>query len=657
MPSAAEADEAQRQEKEEELTRRILEKFKGVSNTSIFNLSSYPLSPLERILLGLGLKYIPTPSRTTYKDRYFSLKRSVAKLDRRLKLAFHFFDSPSKFDPYIPFNSHAPPWQPDLPPHIATLIDSYTKNAFYEARKQLSVSIPNCSDIDALIHKTLHNLLTNPAIVIKPADKNLGLCIMNRVAYKIMCLKHLNDTSTYLRIDSFNPTQCFDALRAILIKYSLLYSSKKRDRSEQHLTLSRLAACLLQLNEPPNHPRLRVAPFYCLPKLHKSYSDSIPPGRPIVSSQSTVTYYTSQYLDKRLQPFIKSLNTPCSSSRSVIRDMHDFTVPTDSVFLCADVRSLYPSIPIDYGLHLVRHTLTNHPEFFSPDDVNLILDLLEWVLKNNYIIFDDSVYLQIKGTAMGTPTAVSYATIVLYAMEKPILTRQPMLYYRRYIDDIFAITSRDSAIAFVNDFNSLNTSIQLESVTQDGTGIFLDLQFSFQEVDNVLHVHHTIYQKPLNKYQYIPPMSLHKSTFFDNFIVQELSRYRLACSSPDDYDRIVPVFIERLLCRGYSPLYIFPLLNKVPARDNLLQKLLTHTTVPREDRRLQSPLIVLDLPPLSPRPNWSYIFQIPADIRRLGEYKRAFSCTNVMIGTRNPPNIAKLTTRSNFASTSPTPHS
>jgi hypothetical protein len=262
-------------------------------------------------------------------------------------------------------------------------------------------------------------------------------------------------------------------------------------------------------------------------------------------------------------------------------------------------------------MNLVRHTLSDHPEFFSPDDVNLILDLLEWVLKNNYIIFDDIIYLQIKGTAMGTPTAVSYATIVLYAMEKPILTRQPMLYYRRYIDDIFAITSLVVAIAFVNDFNRLNTSIQLESVTRDVTGTFLDLKFKFLEEDNVLRIHHTIYQKPMNKFQYIPPMSLHKPAFFSNFIVQELSRYRLACSSSADYDRLVPVFIERLLCRGYSPLYIFPLLDRVPTRDNLLQKLLTQTAVPRVDRRLQSPVIVLDLPPLSPRPNWNYIFRSP----------------------------------------------
>jgi hypothetical protein len=313
--------------------------------------------------------------------------------------------------------------------------------------------------------------------------------------------------------------------------------------------------------------------------------------------------YTSVYLDKLLQPFIKTLTTPCFSSRSVIKDMHKLSIPTGHIFLCADVASLYPSIPINFGLKAVRDVLTRlHPNFFSAGKVNFIIDLLKWVLSNNFICFDGVIYHQIKGTAMGTPVAVSYATIVLYAMEtpilyhNPILLADPMLYFKRYIDDIFAIALPHVAAAFVMAFNEIHTSIKLESVTQGDTGIFLDLQFHLQpQVDGLSLVHHTLYQKPLNKYLYIPPLSLHKPSFFDNFVLQELSRYRLACTSPTAYKKVANLFLVRLLRRGYSFDYLLPLFLQAPSHAHLLRKLLTPATSPRIE--LRTPFVTIAMPP------------------------------------------------------------
>ena len=49
----------------------------------------------------------------------------------------------------------------------------------------------------------------------------------------------------------------------------------------------------------------------------------------------------------------------------------------------------------------------------TPDEIKFIIDLLNWVQHNNYIEFGENKYLQISGTAMGTPVAVFYATIFL----------------------------------------------------------------------------------------------------------------------------------------------------------------------------------------------------------------------------------------------------
>ena len=61
--------------------------------------------------------------------------------------------------------------------------------------------------------------------------------------------------------------------------------------------------------------------------------------------------------------------------------------------ITADVESLYPSIPIDDCI--IRIELMVH-KFFK-DEIKLaklLIKLLEWVLKNNYVNYDGRVYLQ-----------------------------------------------------------------------------------------------------------------------------------------------------------------------------------------------------------------------------------------------------------------------
>ena len=50
-------------------------------------------------------------------------------------------------------------------------------------------------------------------------------------------------------------------------------------------------------------------------------------------------------------------------------------------------------------------------------DIDFHIELLHWVLVNNFFKFNNDIYLQKYGTAMGTPAAVEYANTVLYFIE------------------------------------------------------------------------------------------------------------------------------------------------------------------------------------------------------------------------------------------------
>ncbi len=63
-------------------------------------------------------------------------------------------------------------------------------------------------------------------------------------------------------------------------------------------------------------------------------------------------------------------------------------------------------------------------------------------MNNNIFSFADTYWHQLSGTAMGTPTACAYATITYgHFKNSEILPRfnNNLLYYKRYIDDIFGI--------------------------------------------------------------------------------------------------------------------------------------------------------------------------------------------------------------------------
>ena len=155
--------------------------------------------------------------------------------------------------------------------------------------------------LDQLLLTTLLRLSRNTDIIIKPADRNLGLVVLNTSAYKAMCLLHLDDATTYEPVDQYFPGLVAARLRNLLKKHGkLLHTWQKTSTSS---TLTPLAESLLQLEKSPS---LRVPIFYCVPKIHKTLIN--PPGRPIVSSCSTATYYASVYLDNKRTP----TNSPSS---------------------------------------------------------------------------------------------------------------------------------------------------------------------------------------------------------------------------------------------------------------------------------------------------------------------------------------------------------
>ncbi|CAG2213766.1 unnamed protein product [Mytilus edulis] len=177
--------------------------------------------------------------------------------------------------------------------------------------------------------------------------------------------------------------------------------------------------------------------FYGLPKVHKSaqiqntvrdqnniYVETFRPAdlklRPIIAGPESLTQRLSHFIDL----VIKHL---CPSIPSYIKDDMEFLnhipaiVPEETLLTSFDVTSLYTNIPHDLGLTAVKYWIEEkRDEIDSRFETNFILEATKIVLEENTFYFDGNKYRQIKGTAMGTKVAPTYANLVMGYLEQQI---------------------------------------------------------------------------------------------------------------------------------------------------------------------------------------------------------------------------------------------
>jgi hypothetical protein len=496
--------------------------------------------------------------------------------------------------------------------------------------------------IQRIIANVIFKLNQRQDMVIKPADKNLGTCIIGIQDYRQLCMAHLSNRLTYQVVtEEFFSSIAFQRLRIILHSHGVLHDPYKRNfGSSADNKLSKLAASLLQLQ---GSSQLRkTARFYILPKMHKKTVS----GRPIVSCLFSLSYHTSKFLNNILQDLYRKLPHVAISSRDVLADLHGKQFSRGSVIVCADVASLYPSIPTEYGLRVFKEVL--HMYRFDLYPIPLVVDLMRWVLTHNYIDFEQVIYLQLEGTAMGTPAAVVYASIVMFYHEQASLAAYPPSFYRRYIDDLFLIfPDVASGRSFTQHFNSILPAIQLDDITSGSSGVFLDMLISIN-VNGF--VQFRLYQKVLNKYLYIPPYTSHHPSIFKNLVQQELRRYCLFSSHVLDYIQLKQMFYIRLLQRGYQESMLLPLFRSATfSHAELVQELLANKLTKRTAVTAR-PVMVLSLPQCQlTLPMLGSLFRLSHDLISHPTFSRAFSTPTILISRKYNKSIGRILSQDDFS--------
>ena len=384
-----------------------------------------------------------------------------------------------------------------------------------------------------------------------------------------------------------------------------------------------------------------------LPKIHKRLSNV--PGRPVISNCGAATEKVSAFLDLHLKPIMQA-------GKSYLRDTDDFLtkikqlgpIPEGAILVTADVAGLYPNIPHEDGLNALKETLQKRNDLKVPAQV--LVDMAEFVLKNNYFEFDSAIYHQISGTAIGTKFAPPYACIFMDFFEEQFLktcTKQPWAYFR-YIDDIFMIWTEgeQELLKFLDNLNSFNPSIKFEwDFTSDTRKSveFLDVTLSVCGRSIV----YDLYCKPTDCHQFLHYQSCHADHIKNSIVYSSALRIKKRCSDQHKFEHHLSELEVWFKDRGYPK----NLIQSQISRSRQVTNRLVDDIIPEEKSKTGTPLVITyhpafknlnqimrkHVPTLQRNPLYKDLF----DPLPFVCYRKCKSVANFVVRSKLPPLVSK----------------
>ena len=408
-------------------------------------------------------------------------------------------------------------------------------------------------------------------IVVKPADKGAGIVIMNYDDYVTSCNKHLTATQPQpagppLPYYKKATTQDFNKLKQSI--------DAVLDFGKQNEYLSNVEYKMMR---PVDKGAGR---FYQLYKVHKSYPEGcLPPGRPIVSGNGSLTENLSKFVDHHSKILINNIPSFIQDSPDFLRTLDTLNqsnqICDTDILVTIDVSSLYTNIKQEDGIEAMRTALNKRDDKTIPTEY--LLQLLELVLKGNIFEFGNQLYQQLVGTAMGTPSAPTYATVFMaeldikiYNLAKNIaVTEDPIRILKRFLDDIFLIWKGNltDLIQFLDQINNLHPTIKF---TYDYTCPYpctypSDIQHdcfcytsrSIPFLDTLVTIKNKtivtdVYRKPTDRCQYLLPTSNHPAHITTNIPYSLCYRLVRICSEKETLNKRFSELKQLLQNRSYN---------------------------------------------------------------------------------------------------------
>ena len=285
----------------------------------------------------------------------------------------------------------------------------------------------------------------------------------------------------------------------------------------------------------------------------------------------------------KLAKFLIPILSPIASNEYCLNSTQQFTSSIQHlqfdhpIYLASfDVTSLYTNIPIDETIQIATEQLCEEDGTFVNLTKEELTYMLELSAKDNVFYFNNVLYKQIDGCAMGSPASGTYANIFMCYHEQNWLTNCPPefkpLFYRRYADDTFVIfRSKHQVELFENYLNNQHHNIKFTHETETNNQLnFLDVTVT--HLNGSLSTH--TYRKPTHTGLGTHYTSFIPHSFKINIIPTLLHRAYITCSSWANIDEEIKYLMKYFQQNGYPSNIIHRAIN------HFLNKIFTPPTPP-----------------------------------------------------------------------------
>jgi len=365
-------------------------------------------------------------------------------------------------------------------------------------------------------------------IVIKQADKNLGVVAINGKIYRALRSKQL-EPPAFMEVNIFPHKDLLRRLQNIL----------KTGKIGEHLKQKWIEHAV-DATEP--------CYFYIVPKLHKPTQGT----RPITASHSYMLSPLSKQLARILQLKVDKINTIARDSKMFIQQLEDLYFNQPIEFITYDVDKLYPTINQKEAIKTLYERIPERRQ-----NNGFWTKILQLIMFNNYVQAGPKIYRQMIGTATGTQVAPPFANLYLHFKMEKILSNPRILYQTRYIDDGFLIVK-------------INTNAKaLVKILQKATGhtfTFNQNPYQATYLDVTIYKGHRYttlgtldckpYFKPTNKFLYLPAQSNHPMAHKKGIVKGEAIRCLRNSSDKTTWLESLNKIFKGLIQRGYKPTLI-----------------------------------------------------------------------------------------------------
>ena len=224
-----------------------------------------------------------------------------------------------------------------------------------------------------------------------------------------------------------------------------------------------------------------------------------------------------------------------------------------------DATSMYTNIDTHHAFNVIENFLRiQQPDICKQESISIdaLIAGLEIIMTHNVFKFGDTFWVQLTGTAMGTPPAPMYATLyfAIYEINTTVLFPQ-LKYYGRYIDDVLAIwepqpdtDNQQIWIQFQDQINSYG-KLKWEASHLSKSVNFLDLTISIA-LD--LTIETKVIEKALNLYLYLPPHSAHPPGVLKGLIAGMIHRIFRLNSNKSNIKSALNDLYKQLRTCGYT---------------------------------------------------------------------------------------------------------